>query len=99
MWHPTYSAYPQTKKEHSLRPEQADSLIWRPAASGEYTVKGGYRWWRERTAGTQPSFPRYHQIWRPPVPTKIKQRLLTKVYRAKWATNAATTCVLCEAAP
>ncbi|KAK1278674.1 hypothetical protein QJS04_geneDACA017165 [Acorus gramineus] len=93
--------------DSSLRPERVDSLIWRPAASGEYTVKGGYKWWREQTARTQPSFLIYKQIWRPPVPMKIRvflwllfqKRLLTRVYRAKWATNAATTCVLCEVAP
>ncbi|KAK1312269.1 hypothetical protein QJS10_CPA07g00477 [Acorus calamus] len=33
-----------------VRPEQEDHIRWRPTMTGAYLVKGGYRWWWERTA-------------------------------------------------
>ncbi|KAK1314390.1 hypothetical protein QJS10_CPA06g02156 [Acorus calamus] len=88
-------------------PDRADRIIWRPTSAGEYVVKRGYAWWRERRMGTSPSYPKFKQVWKPKMPLKIKVfmwllfqgRLLTKAYRSKWVANEPTTCALCDAAP
>ncbi|KAK1285875.1 hypothetical protein QJS10_CPB20g00645 [Acorus calamus] len=80
----------------------ADKIVGRPSSSGEYKVNMGYEWWREISGSLQPPCTRFDQIWRVKIPTKIKvslwllnrERLLTKVYRAKWAHNESTACLM-----
>ncbi|KAK1278839.1 hypothetical protein QJS04_geneDACA023696 [Acorus gramineus] len=82
-------------------------MRWKPAASGVFTVKSAYKWWRSERMDTRVAFPKFSQIWKLKISLKIKvfmwllsfERLLTRTYRARWAPNDSILCPLCSAAP
>ncbi|KAK1317455.1 putative ribonuclease H protein [Acorus calamus] len=82
----------------------SDRVRWGRRGHEEYTVRRGYRWWR-RSASHRPEMVALQGlIWRSAAPLKIKifvwlvgqERILTKVYCAKWNPDISTQCVLCN---
>ncbi|KAK1289720.1 putative ribonuclease H protein [Acorus calamus] len=82
----------------------SDRVRWGRRGHEEYTVRRGYRWWR-RLASHRPEMVALQGlIWRSAAPLKIKifvwlvgqERILTKVYCAKWNPDISTQCVLCN---
>ncbi|KAK1310061.1 hypothetical protein QJS10_CPA08g01032 [Acorus calamus] len=93
--------------ETSITPGQPDQLEWIDSPSRGYTVKVGYVWWSKDKPGNQEMEEQTPVLWRWRLPCKIKifvwlvlqNRLLTKVYRAKWRPNDLTECGLCLGEP
>ncbi|KAK1277804.1 hypothetical protein QJS04_geneDACA023754 [Acorus gramineus] len=71
-----------------------DEVLWRPQPRLSFSVRGCYNWWRRDLPRFETTALEAKEIWRPKIP--LKEKLLTRVYRAKWVFDADTQCPLCE---
>ncbi|KAK1293626.1 S-norcoclaurine synthase 1 [Acorus calamus] len=71
-----------------------DEVLWRPQPRLSFSVRGFYDWWRRDLPRFETTALKAAEIWRPKIP--LKEKLLTRVYRAKWVLDADTRCPLCE---
>ncbi|KAK1311507.1 putative ribonuclease H protein [Acorus calamus] len=87
--------------------ETADEVTWEAVPSLGYKVEGGYAWWSRDKPVDQEMAACTPRIWKIKMPSKIKiflwlalqNRLLTKMYRAKWRPTDPMNCELCQAKP
>ncbi|KAK1272247.1 hypothetical protein QJS04_geneDACA014654 [Acorus gramineus] len=87
--------------------EAADRPTWAPNPCQGFSVKRCYIWWGRTTPSVSLMCGSPSHIWNPKIPRKIKvflcllvrDRLFTKVYRAKWRREEDTGCGLCGEAP
>ncbi|KAK1277454.1 hypothetical protein QJS04_geneDACA016871 [Acorus gramineus] len=83
----------------------SDLVFWRPQPRLTFTTRGYYDWWCRDRPVFEATASKALEIWKPKIPLKVhiflwkmyQERLLTKVYRGKWASVEGSTCSLCEA--
>ncbi|KAK1308913.1 hypothetical protein QJS10_CPA09g00413 [Acorus calamus] len=88
----------------SLAADTEDELSWAGRPGQDYSVKVGYAWWNREAAADCTFTKRAEVIWQAKIPLKVKcfvwfllqNRLVTKVFRARWRPSEATDCPLCR---
>ncbi|KAK1312855.1 hypothetical protein QJS10_CPA07g00031 [Acorus calamus] len=90
----TFTHYKTEDFETQNQEGVQDEVIWRPQPRLSFSVRGCYDWWRRDLPRFETTTVKAAEIWRPKIP--LKEKLLTRVYRAKWVLDADTRCPLCE---
>ncbi|KAK1310295.1 hypothetical protein QJS10_CPA08g01000 [Acorus calamus] len=93
-----------TLRTITLSESSSDQVRWQIDPARDYSARTGYRQPVHSAQTNALLIRKLTEIWRPQIPLKIKAflwlayqgRVLTKCYRAKWAQNSSTTCVLCS---
>ncbi|KAK1302704.1 hypothetical protein QJS10_CPB12g01340 [Acorus calamus] len=70
-----------------------DSVVWRPQPQISFSVRSCYDWWRRHLPRFGETTDKMKEIWCTKAP--LKEKIMTRMYRMKWAPSADRSCGLC----